>query len=161
MAKASTKLPGAIIITGDKETNLALSLMPTTLQKKVIKKVQREIGKGIVIPAARRNLSAHSRTGALAASMKTKAVKRSRKQFGVAVNSVFKKSDKKFYGPFVELGTKYIRPVRYLRNALWANESQIRARFAALLKAGLRGAAITAREIAKAKNLPRGLRVGS
>jgi len=117
-AAAFLKLKGA------RELDRKLARLEKRTAKKVMRKALRAGGKVILAEAKRR---APKRTGALAASLKVRAAKRSRRRRGVAVivataEGWFKGDE--FYGAFVELGTEDMEAQPYVRPAYDAKKGQ-------------------------------------
>lgn len=136
-------MAGIQAISGDKELMKKFDTLPTSLQKKGLRKVLRANAK-IVLNSARQNLRAQQEggTGALSKGLKVRAVRRSRTKFGAGVNLRADHSGDEFYGLFLEFGLTKTTPPRrhrksgkstgdlpeqpFLRPALYDNKSVIR-----------------------------------
>ena len=159
-----------IEVVGVRQLMAALDEFPESLKKKTLRPIFRKIGKEIVLPAAARNLGTSGKrwrkTQPLKDSLVVRAARRSRRQFGVSVRtkdgarSPF--SGDHFYAGFLEFGTKNRRTKRrgivrrgafrgrigkassgykFLRRAIYENESAIRQRFTQILKDAVPAAA--------------------
>ena len=126
-------------MTGDKELDRELAGLEPKLAKKLAKKGTRKVAKELVLPAARRNVP-QGETKRLGRSLTVRVAKGKggkrlpREMFGHAVTVNRKKFADVFYAGFVELGTKYQRPSRYLRDALHSSRGSARDVFRVALR---------------------------
>ena len=119
-----------ISLIGDKELATRMINLPLKLAKKAFRKAAREAARPI-LASAKQNLAtlmAASKysTGRLQKSLRIKALKRSRKSFGVMIGTGT--AGKTFageaaYGFHVETGTKHTEAKPFLRPALEANRA--------------------------------------
>jgi HK97 gp10 family phage protein len=124
-----------VTIEGIDEINGAIAFFEITAAPKHIRKATRAAMNEIVLPDAKALVPVD--TGALEASLKTRALKRSKGRIGHQVTTsehhhMFKGDQ--FYGGFVELGTEKMEADPYLRPALYGNENAIKQTFAEALK---------------------------
>ena len=141
--------PKLVFVTGDKELNAKLIQMTPALQRKFVNGAAKKGGKRLLKEAQRIAKAEAYDTGAFYKSLKTKALKRSRKRVGV---SLFIDRDKLFanyakthdgkkphpaagqkepfyYVSALEFGTDTHPPVRGLRKALYDNKEVYEAYF--------------------------------
>lgn len=112
-----------IRVFGDKELQRKLKALPLILQKKILRSAMRAGGK-IVLDSAKQRVPVD--TGALQASLKLRAMKRSKNVLGVQIltgKGFF--VGKQFYGAFLELGTHKLPARPYLRPALEENRTSV------------------------------------
>jgi len=109
-----------LIVTGDKRLNRKLAKLKGPEGKKVIRKASRAAMK-VYQFAAKQN--APSRTGTLKKQIKVRAMKRSRVKVGTMVRA----TGDGFYGNFLELGTRHIDAMNFMRMAAKDNQSRILA----------------------------------
>ena len=129
-------------ITGDKEIIREFDNLTLTIQKKGLRPGLRQAAKELVLKSARQNLRDQQEggTGALSASLKVRAVKRSRTKFGSQIHFRSSLGDAKFYGLWLEFGLTKTSPPRrhksgkstgdlpaqpFLRPALYDNRRRI------------------------------------
>jgi len=92
----------AFIITGDKKLNRALFRLEKTEAKKIVRKAAREALRPVLSQA---KANAPEDTGRLVASLKIRALKRSRKRFGATVQTAAGNfQGETYYGGFQEWG---------------------------------------------------------
>lgn len=132
------KAGGGVIITGERELDLKLMLMPFRLQKKLARDACKVACKDIVLPDAKQGVPVES--GALEESLVVRAVKRSRSKKGSQVGYSVQTKDgffqgDEFYGGFQEFGWDD-KPEGdpFLRPALWGNTNKVRALFVAVMR---------------------------
>ena len=94
-----------VVITGDKKLNKALKKLPSKEQKKVFKAAARPAIKP-VMQQARGNANLFKETGALAKSIKVRAIPRSRVMIGIRVTTRSEDFAEKYYAAFQEFGWK-------------------------------------------------------
>lgn len=117
------------------ELDRKLAELPKKLRNKGATKATRAAAKIVLVDA--KQLVPHD-TGALEASIKVRARKRSRRNKGTVGHSVttseglFKGDE--FYGGFVELGTEKWEGDPYLRPAIWGNQIRIKQEFVNILR---------------------------
>ena len=132
----------SITLTGDVKLLTKLKRLGNKDQKAAIRKASRAAARPILQKA--REL-APRRKGALARSLKLRAIKRSRTRIGVRIStstleSVFQ--GKTFYGAFLEFGTKRIAARHFMQRAVDQTKEQAKAIFAAELAKEITAAAM-------------------
>jgi hypothetical protein len=97
-----------VLVTGDKEIDRLLKMLPLKLQKKLSRQATRKAAKDIVLPNSRAAVPVS--TGKLAASLSVRAAKATKGKFGHKVETkpgVYSgESGSQFPGVFLEYGTK-------------------------------------------------------
>lgn len=113
-----------ISIFGDKALQRKFKKLGPTLQKQVLRKAFRGVAKDILADA---RIRVPKDTGALAKSLKVKALKRSRGKIGVKVETGTREQlgiaadDPYYYPAAIELGTKKQSVQSFLRSSLEIN----------------------------------------
>lgn len=110
--------------------------LPNKIRKKAIRTALRDTAK-VVAKNAKRD--APRDTGHLARIIKVRAMKRSRRSFGILVKT-FITDAKKFYGAFQEFGTKQQPGQAFLRPALRAERDDLIRNLRTRIRAAIRGA---------------------
>lgn len=148
---------GLVVVTGFKELDAKLRMMPNALQKKLIRGALRKCGKRLSREAVRIIEAEAYDTGTLARSIKVKSMKRSKTRIGVSVmpprdvlvknyanaqqkdrkksgNATFEKPKTDYYPAFVEFGTESQPAKKPFRRALYDNANVYREYFKADMK---------------------------
>jgi len=113
------------VITGNRLLDIKLAGMHARIQKKLARRASRAAVKEIVLPEAKRLVPTD--TGALEASLKVRAIKRTKTRIGHTVQTVG--LDKPRQAPSIEFGTERMTADPFLRRALYTNENAIRGKF--------------------------------
>lgn len=125
----------SVTFTGSAEVKAIFDAMPGKVQKKLIRHALRAAAKAIQEDAKR---IAPDETGALAKSIKVRAMKRSRTRVGVQVftdsDSLQTDGKKGYYAAFTELGTSREAAQPFLRPALEGNKGQAQSMIASDIK---------------------------
>lgn len=124
---------------GAKELERWMKTFPKRIQNKALRKASRD-GAKVVAEDAKRLVPED--TGTLAASIKVRALKRSRNKLGHGINvgssKQFSTDGLPYYASFVELGTKHRPADPFLRPALWGNQEAIKRVFIKTLSKALK-----------------------
>lgn len=129
-----------VTVTGHKELDAKLRLLPEKIQKKFVRGAMRKGSKRLIREAQRILKEQAYDTGATSKSLKSKALKRSRKRMGVAVftdtsklYAIYEskhghkphpakgKTEPFFYPAVIEFGDRHFEPTRFLRGGLYDN----------------------------------------
>ncbi len=121
------------IITGVKALDMKLATMEFRVQKKLARRAAKVAAKQIVLPAAKALVPVD--TGALEASLKVRALKRTKTRTGYTVQTLG--LERPMQAPAVEFGSEKMEADPFLREAIYGNEAAIRLKFAVELKRAL------------------------
>ena len=117
---------------GAKELQRALSKLGKDMKPENVLRSGAIAGAAVVRKKARTNLAPHKDTGALAKNIKTSSrIVRAQQRIVVKI----KPHADQFYGVFLEFGTKYISPKRWLSRAVRENHREILAAMTAKIRA--------------------------
>lgn len=137
-----------VVLTGVPELDRRMKSLGLKLGKKIVRKAARRAIKPVQSAAQRR---APKDTGALRKSIKIRAMKRSRSNFGVVVTTGASAgnafSGDQFYGAFQEFGWKTgkrgsdnrteVEGVHFMENAAEAKRRSVQRNFARFIKEGI------------------------
>ena len=137
-----------ISVLGNKQLQKQLKLLAGNMQKKIVRQALRAAAKPVLAAA---KAKCPVKSGRLEKSLKLRAMKRKRGQFGVRIKTGTKAelgipADDKFYYPaHVELGHGSVPAVPYMRSALEENRSSSLRIVALMVKAGIDKVTVTQR----------------